>query len=113
MSQKWILILEIMNPRQWNPCWKRREIDEIPGGNGRGRRGETRDVLGWTGINGEGLPTRKGLFSLREREREKRRVFFVGVEVNGYEDEGIDKLKTEKGDLSGSLWWSDRMSYRT
>jgi hypothetical protein len=37
----------------------------------------------------------------------------VGVEVNGYEDEGIDKLKTEKGDLSGSLWWSDRMSYRT
>jgi hypothetical protein len=34
----------------------------------------------------------------RERERERRRsVFFVGVEVKGYEEEGVDKTKQGKG----------------
>jgi hypothetical protein len=37
----------------------------------------------------------------------------VGVEVNGYEEEGIDKLKLEKGDLLGHMGRSDRAPYRT
>jgi hypothetical protein len=46
---------------------------------------------------GEGLPTRKSLFLL-ERERS---VFFVGVEVKGYE-EGVGKAKQGKGICSGA-----------
>jgi hypothetical protein len=30
-------------------------------------------------------------------ERERRSVFFVGVEVKGYEEEGVDKTKQGKG----------------
>jgi hypothetical protein len=43
-------------------------------------------------------PHREEPFLLeRERERERRSVFFVGVEVKGYEEEGVDKTKQGKG----------------
>jgi hypothetical protein len=48
-------------------------IDEIPGGYGGGRCGETRDALGWSRIKGRSLPTWKVSLTLREREREKRK----------------------------------------
>jgi hypothetical protein len=48
---------------------KKKGIDEILEGDGRGCRGETGDALSWTGIKWQGLPTRKVLFSLREREK--------------------------------------------
>jgi hypothetical protein len=41
-----------------------------------------RPGIGWTGINGEGLPTRRFLFTLRERER-KKECFSWWFEVNG------------------------------
>jgi hypothetical protein len=66
---------------------KRRGIDEIPRGDGGGRRGETGDALGWTGIEGQGLPTRRVLFTLREKER--RCVF------HGCANEGVARKKEE------------------
>jgi hypothetical protein len=39
------------------------------GGDGGGRCGETGDALGWTGIEGQGFPTRRVLFTLREKGR--------------------------------------------
>jgi hypothetical protein len=66
---------------------KRRGIDEIPEGDGGGRRGEIGDALGWTGIEGQGLPTRRVLFTLREKET--RCVF------RGCANEGVGRMKEE------------------
>jgi hypothetical protein len=52
-------------------------INEIPEGDGGGRRGETGDALGWTRIEGQGLPTRRVHFTLREKGR--RCVFRGGA----------------------------------
>jgi hypothetical protein len=60
-------MLDLMNPRQRNPWRKRRGINEIPRGNGRGRRAESGVALGWTGIEGQRLP--HGRASSSERER--------------------------------------------
>jgi hypothetical protein len=80
-------MLDTLNPNERNPWVKRRGIDEIPGGDGGGRRGETGDALGWTGIEGQGLPTRRVLFTLREKER--RCVF------RGCANEGVRRKKEE------------------
>jgi hypothetical protein len=81
-----------------NPWVKRRGIDEIPGGDGRGCRGEIGDALGWTGIEGEGMLTRKVLFSMRERG--ENYVFHVrSNEVVGRMKEKI-RLKRE----AESIW---------
>jgi hypothetical protein len=73
-------MLDTLNPNERNPWVKRRGIDEIPGGDGGGRHGETGDALGWTRIEGQGLPTRRVLFTLREKGR---RCVFVGVQMKG------------------------------
>jgi hypothetical protein len=62
-------MLDTLNPNERNPWVKRKGIDEIPGGDGGGHHGETGDALGWTGIEGQGLPTRRVLFTLREKWR--------------------------------------------
>jgi hypothetical protein len=63
-------MLETLNPNERNLWAKRRGIDEIPKGDGGGCHCETRDALGWTGIIGQGLTTRRVLFTLRERSEE-------------------------------------------
>jgi hypothetical protein len=62
-------MLDTLNPNERNPWVKRRGIYEIPGGDGGGRHGETGDAFEWTGIEGQGLPTRRVLFTLREKGR--------------------------------------------
>jgi hypothetical protein len=73
-------MLDLMNLGQWNPWRKRRGIDEIPGGNGRGHHGEIGDALGWTGIEGQSLLQGRASSSW---EREENEVFFVGRQMNG------------------------------
>jgi hypothetical protein len=87
MAQNLILMLDTLNPNEQNPWVKRKGIDEIPRGDGGGRRGETGDALGWTGIEGQGLPTRRVLFTLREKGR--RCVF------HGDANEGV-RMNMEK-----------------
>jgi hypothetical protein len=70
-----------LNINKQNPWVKRRGINEIIGGDGGGRRGETGDMLGCTGIEGQDLPKSMVLFSLTEREREE--MCFRGGQMKG------------------------------